>query len=44
MKLAIALDRAVSPKDVAGAPVLTDLAELLDGRQARTGGTAPLPL
>ncbi|HET6393807.1 MAG TPA: amino acid adenylation domain-containing protein [Blastococcus sp.] len=32
VKLAVALDRAVTPKDVAGRPVLADLAALLDGR------------
>ncbi|HZB20034.1 MAG TPA: amino acid adenylation domain-containing protein [Blastococcus sp.] len=32
VKLAVALDRAVTPTDVAGRPVLADLAELLDGR------------
>jgi amino acid adenylation domain-containing protein len=32
VKLAIALDRAVSPKDVTGHPVLSDLAGLIDTR------------
>ena len=36
VKLAVALGRAVSSKDLLQTPVLADLAELLDGRQART--------
>ena len=44
VKLAVALGRAVSPKDLLQTPVLADLAELLDGRQARTADAAPLPL
>ena len=32
VKLAIALDRAVSPKDLVGCPVLADLADLIDAR------------
>ncbi len=39
VKLAVALDRAVSPKDLLQTPVLADLAELLDGRQAATRPT-----
>ncbi|MFD9220126.1 amino acid adenylation domain-containing protein [Streptomyces sp. NPDC060064] len=35
VKLAIALDRAVSPKDVTGHPVLADLAQLVDDRPQR---------
>ena len=38
VKLAIALDRAVSIKDVTAHPVLTDLAALIDGRSMRTSG------
>ncbi|MGW0707122.1 non-ribosomal peptide synthetase [Streptomyces sp. NPDC002643] len=37
VKLAIALDRAVSLKDVAGHPVLADLAALLDTRASGAG-------
>jgi hypothetical protein len=43
VKLVIALDRAVSPKDVLLAPVLADLAERLDGGQARRAEAAPVP-
>ncbi|WP_327327973.1 non-ribosomal peptide synthetase [Streptomyces sp. NBC_01210] len=35
VKLAIALDRAVSPKDVTSHPVLADLAQLVDDRPQR---------
>ena len=38
VKLAIALDRAVSIKDIAGHPVLTDLAALIDGKSERRAG------
>lgn len=38
VKVAILLDRAISPKDLTRCPVLTDLAGLLDGRRP---GTAP---
>ena len=38
VKLAIALDRAVSLKDVTRNPVLADLAEVLDGRTERRPG------
>lgn len=38
VKVAILLDRAISPKDLIRCPVLTDLAGLLDGRRP---GTAP---
>ncbi len=38
VKLAIALDRAVSIRDVTGYPVLADLAELIDGRFERRSG------
>jgi acyl-coenzyme A synthetase/AMP-(fatty) acid ligase len=44
VKLAIALDRAVSLKDITGHPVLTDLAELVAGRsERRTGLPRSLP-
>jgi hypothetical protein len=33
LKLAIALDRAVSFKDLTGHPILADLATLIDGRR-----------
>jgi amino acid adenylation domain-containing protein len=38
VKLAISLDRAVSLKDLAGYPVLADLAGLVDGRSERGPG------
>ncbi|WP_055694397.1 non-ribosomal peptide synthetase [Streptomyces prasinopilosus] len=38
VRLAIALDRTVSLKDVTGHPVLADLAALVDGRSARRSG------
>ena len=38
MKLAIALDRAVSLKDITRHPVLADLAALIDGRSERGPG------
>jgi amino acid adenylation domain-containing protein len=38
VKLAIALDRAVSLKDVTRFPVLADLAELVDGRSPQQSG------
>ena len=38
VKLAIALDRAVSIKDVTGHPVLADLAGLIEGRSERRSG------
>jgi amino acid adenylation domain-containing protein len=38
VKLAIALDRAVSLKDVTRHPVLADMAALVDGRSTRRGG------
>ena len=41
LKLAIALDRAVSFKDVAGHPVLADLAALVDAR-ARLKADSPV--
>ena len=34
----------MSLKDVTADPVLADLAELLDGRQAAAADAAPLPL
>lgn len=42
VKLAIALDRAVSLKDLTGHPVLADLAELVDGRSKRLTAAALL--
>ena len=43
VKLAIALDRAVSLKDITRHPVLADLAALIDGRsERRTGLLQPL--
>ena len=39
--LAIALDRAVSLKDLVQTPVLADLARLLDGKRVRTVEAAP---
>ncbi|MDF3051066.1 MAG: hypothetical protein K0R87_2704, partial [Pseudonocardia sp.] len=39
--LAVALNRAVSPKDLAHTPVLADLAELLDGRRTRAAEAVP---
>jgi hypothetical protein len=49
VKLAIALDRAVSPADLVRRPVLADLAALVDERSAapdpaRTTGAAPRPV
>jgi acyl-coenzyme A synthetase/AMP-(fatty) acid ligase len=41
VKLAVALNRAVSPKDLAHTPVLADLAELLDGRRTRAAEAVP---
>lgn len=38
VRLAIALDRAVSLKDITGFPVLADLAALVDGRTQRHAG------
>ncbi|MFC4607591.1 amino acid adenylation domain-containing protein [Streptomyces maoxianensis] len=38
VKLAIAMDRAVTLKDVTSHPVLADLAELVDGRSERRSG------
>jgi amino acid adenylation domain-containing protein len=38
VKLVIALDRAVSLKDITRLPVLADLADLLDGRSERRSG------
>ncbi|MFD7628810.1 amino acid adenylation domain-containing protein [Streptomyces sp. NPDC059851] len=44
VRLAIALDRAVSLKDVTRCPVLADLAALVDERSGRTpAGSAPSP-
>ncbi|GGZ31936.1 hypothetical protein GCM10010365_60760 [Streptomyces poonensis] len=43
VKLAIALDRAVSPKDVARHPVLADLAELIDTRGAAEAAAPTAP-
>ncbi|WP_143662524.1 acyl carrier protein, partial [Streptomyces sp. f51] len=37
VKVAIALDRAISPKDLTRCPVLADLAALLDLRRAEAG-------
>jgi amino acid adenylation domain-containing protein len=39
VKLAVALDRAVSPKDLVQTPVLADIAELLDSRSSRPADT-----
>jgi hypothetical protein len=39
VKLAVALDRAVSLKDVVRHPVLTDLAALIDTRTATRAAT-----
>jgi amino acid adenylation domain-containing protein len=44
LKLAIALDRAVSFKDLIGHPVLADLATLIDGRSRRPLRTDPIPI
>ncbi|GAA2247430.1 hypothetical protein GCM10010145_13200 [Streptomyces ruber] len=41
VKLAIALDRAVSPKDVTQHPVLADLADLIDTRTGTAGTGTP---
>ncbi len=44
LQLAIALDRAVSFKDLAGHPILADLATLVDGRSAeQRRRAAPVP-
>jgi amino acid adenylation domain-containing protein len=43
VRLAITLDRAVSLRDVAGHPVLADLAELVDSRSGRSPGTPLSP-
>jgi amino acid adenylation domain-containing protein len=42
VKLALALDRAVSLKDVTRSPVLADLAGVFDGRQERRSGILQL--
>jgi amino acid adenylation domain-containing protein len=42
VKLALALDRAVSLKDITRNPVLADLAEVFDGRQERRSGVLQL--
>jgi amino acid adenylation domain-containing protein len=42
VKLAIALNRAVSLKDLLAHPVLADLADLIDGRQQRPTGVLQL--
>ncbi len=44
VKLAIALDRAVSLKDVTRHPVLADLAALVDGRSRAAVRAAPAPV
>ncbi|MFJ5952260.1 amino acid adenylation domain-containing protein [Streptomyces noursei] len=43
LKLMIALDRAVSLKDLASHPVLADLAALLDGHEERTSDPRAVP-
>lgn len=43
LKLAIALDRAVSFRDLAGHPILADQATLIDDRLERTVRAAPVP-
>ncbi|MBD0422800.1 amino acid adenylation domain-containing protein [Streptomyces sp. TRM S81-3] len=40
VRLAVSLDRAISPRDLAGHPVLADLARLID---TRTGADDPAP-
>jgi amino acid adenylation domain-containing protein len=42
VKLAIALDRAVSVKDLKGHPILADLATLIEGRAERGARAAPV--
>jgi amino acid adenylation domain-containing protein len=42
VRLAVAMNREVSLKDVTGRPVLADLAELIDGRSAQRGSCALL--
>jgi len=44
LKLAITLDRAVSFKDLAGHPILADLATLIDGRSEQLLRAAPVTL
>jgi len=44
LKLAITLDRAVSFKELAGHPILADLATLIDGRSERRLRAAPVNL
>jgi amino acid adenylation domain-containing protein len=44
LKLAIALDRALSFKDLAGHPILADQATLIDGRLERRVRAAPVPV
>jgi len=44
VKLAITLDRAVSFKDLTGAPILADLATLIDGRSEQRLRAAPVAL
>jgi hypothetical protein len=44
LKLAITLDRAVSFKDLAGHPILADLATLIDGRSEQRLRAAPVTL
>jgi amino acid adenylation domain-containing protein len=43
LRLAIKLNRAVSHKDLASHPTLSDLASLIDGRLERRVQTAPVP-
>jgi len=44
LKLAIALERAVSFKDLVGQPILADQAELVDRRRGRGLRATPMPL
>ncbi len=44
LKLAIAVDRAVSLKDVMGQPILADQAELIDRRRKRGVQATPVPV
>src|SRR2546427_2534549 len=44
LRLAIALDRAVSFKDLTGHPILADLATLIDGRSEQRLRAAPVTL
>src|SRR5437899_664684 len=44
LKLAVTLDRAVSFKDLAGHPILADLATLIDGRSEQRPRAAPVTL